>query len=123
MIIGTGVDIVKISRIERMTARWGNHFLEKIFTEGEIDYCRHKPNQSQHFAVRFAAKEALYKMLDGSRKQLQWHELEIINTEQGNPQVKLQGKAKSLSESKGIKKIHISLSHEREYAVAQVIGE
>jgi holo-[acyl-carrier protein] synthase len=122
MIKGLGVDIVKINRISRLINKWGDKFLNRVFTEKEIAYCQNKIRTLEHFSVRFAAKEAFIKML-GTGKGLSWLNIEIRNNAEGKPEIKISGKALVLSRNMGIKKIHISMSHEREYALAQVIGE
>ena len=112
-IIGTGIDIVEVKRIKRVIA--GNKaFLARVFTPGEIDYCAGKANKYQHYAVRFAAKEAILKAL-GS-KGIALKDISIRNLDSGQPQVVLSGRLKKLE-----KNIVISLSHSNDYAVAQAI--
>lgn len=123
MIRGMGIDIVNIRRIEKIINRWGPKFLSRIFTFEEINYCRQCADPVQHFAARFSAKEAICKALGTGRRNLGWKELEIINNELGKPEVKLSGRAKLLAQNKAIKIIHISLSHEESYAIAQAIAE
>ncbi|MFP4662538.1 MAG: holo-ACP synthase [Halanaerobiales bacterium] len=122
MIKGVGVDLVEISRIEGIIKKSGGRFLSKIFTADEIEYCQAKASYAQHFAVRFAAKEAVIKML-GDTRGISWQEIEVCNQENGTPQVKLTGQAGITAENYGINNIHISLSHEKKMAVAMVIGE
>ncbi len=123
MIKGTGIDIVNINRINRIIDKWQDRFLKKIYTKAERAYCEKKGRPGQHYAARFAAKEALLKMLGTGLRQVQWSEIEITNNHLGEPQVKLKGKAAELAQKKEIKEIHISLSHEKDYTVAHVIGE
>lgn len=123
MIKGLGIDLVEIARIEKILIKWGNHFLKKVFTTAEIDYCQGKEHPFPHFAARFAAKEAVFKMLSTRNTGISWQDIEIKNTIEGIPQVNLRGKALEICEQKEIKNIYISISHERNYAVVQVIGE
>ena len=124
MIKGLGVDLVDISRMEKIIARWGDKFLKKIFTQRECTYCDKNSRSARHYAARFAAKEALLKMLGtGLRAGINWTEMEVIRDDLGKPRVMLQGRAGEIARARGINNIHISLSHEQQYAVAQVIGE
>lgn len=123
MIKGTGIDIVRVDRIKDIITRWHNKFLEKVFTEEEREYCDDKPCPAQHYAARFAAKEAAFKMLGSGMRDVSWHDINIKKDQLGKPLVELTGNAAQKADKMGIKKIHISLSHEKEYAVAQLIGE
>lgn len=123
MIKGLGIDIVEVKRIKKMKRRWQERFLTKIFTEQEIDYCQSKKNSAQHLAARFAAKEALVKCLGTGFRNISLIDIEVIKDNQGKPVLKVYGRARELVEKKGIEKLHISLSHEKKYAVAEVIGE
>ena len=123
MIKGLGVDIVKINRISRIADRWQDKFLNKVFTTTEINYCSQKKDKNQHLAARFAAKEAVVKMLGTGFQKIGFKEIEVINDDRGKPEVKLYGRAKKTASKKGIITVHISLSHEREYAIPEVIGE
>jgi len=114
--ISCGVDIVEIARIKRSIERLGNRFLNKIFTEKEIEYCEsHKSNKYQHYAARFSAKEAVYKALDGivQRKKLTWKKFEVINDIYGKPRIEVDDDL--------IESVDISISHCKEYAVASVV--
>ncbi len=125
MIAGTGIDIVEINRVEDIIKKYDLHFIEKIFTESEIEYCRNKVKPSQHFAGRFAVKEAVLKVLGiGWGKGIRWKDIEINPDDQyGTPRVRLHNKAKERAESIGIENIHISISHTGNLAIAQAIGE
>ncbi|MEJ6949518.1 holo-ACP synthase [Natronospora cellulosivora (SeqCode)] len=122
MIKGLGVDLVKIKRIEEVHQRKGDVFLEKIFTPIEIKYCKSKSRPYQHYAARFAIKEAVIKML-GKSEGFTWQDIEVENKDNGKPKLNLRANAKKLAEELGIERIHISISHEKELAIAQVIGE
>ena len=123
MIYGTGVDIVKINRIKKMINRWGDKFLKRIFSEGEIAYCQQKNNSAPHFAVRFAAKEAAAKMFGTGFVNIKWTDIEVKKDERGKPYLIFNNEALKVSEKSEINRVHLSLSHEKEYAIAQVIGE
>ncbi len=123
MITGLGIDIIKIKRIGDLIDRWGDKFIKRIFTTGEIVYCQKKSPSLQHYSARFSAKEAVFKMLGTGWRDMRWKDIEVINDNLGKPEIKLSGRAREIADEKGIEKIHLSLTHEDEYAVAQVIGE
>jgi holo-[acyl-carrier protein] synthase len=115
MIKGIGIDIVEIKRVQKIIKKYGKRFLERTFTAIEIQYCQSKPNPAQHFAGKFAAKEALIKAFGDP---LTLNEIEIENIASKRPQIKLYGKTKkTLSKSK----ILVSISHDHEYSVAEVM--
>ncbi|MDO8717065.1 MAG: holo-ACP synthase [Dehalococcoidales bacterium] len=115
-----GVDIIEISRIEKTLERWGQRFMERIFTEAEINLTRSKPSS---LASRFAAKEAVMKTLGTGVNGVSWREIEILSDDRGKPLVCLYGKARSRAGELGLSGLAVSLSDSREYAVAFVIGE
>ncbi len=117
MIKGIGIDIVEIKRVKKLIKQYGSRFLERTFTPLEIKYCKTKPNPAQHFAGKFSAKEALIKAFG---KPLTLNEIEVENLAGKKPYIKLYGKAK-----KSMSKINIlvSISHDHEYAVSQVMIE
>jgi holo-[acyl-carrier protein] synthase len=122
MIIGTGVDIVEISRIKNAAKKWKKSFLEKIFTEKELEYSNEKTSSYQHLAARFAAKEAVVKALgSGLTSRMEWKDIEVWNEQSGKPNVRLDGEVKRISKDMGVKDIIISMSHTRTYAIANVI--
>lgn len=122
MIIGIGIDIVRNERVEGAIKRWGDRFLNKIFTEAEKKYASRHRSSVQHLSARLAAKEATFKALGtGWQKGVGWKEIEVLNNPQGKPQLTVKGKIKRLFEVKGIKTIHTSISHEKDYSIAQVI--
>ena len=124
MIIGTGIDIVNIDRIERLIARWGNLFLGRVFTEREIIWCQQRARPPECFATRFAAKEAFLKAIGwGLRNGIQWRDIEVENDPLGKPLLAFHRKAKDVLEERRIKKALITLSHDRPYAVAHVLLE
>lgn len=122
MIYGIGIDIVKIERIKKVTEKWGDKFLEKVFTEEEISYCYEKKDPFLSLAVRFAAKEAMIKAL-GSMKSVSLREIEVVNVDIGKPVIKVRGKLYDFFIKHKIKNMHLSLSHEHDYGIACVILE
>ncbi len=121
MIIGVGVDIVEIDRFKNLMDRWGEHFLKKIFTQREIDYCLSKKNIYQHLAGRFAAKEAISKAIStGWGGVFKWKDVEILNDERGKPEVILYNQLKNHFSSCSF---HISISHSLNHAIACAIVE
>ena len=124
MVIGTGIDIVNIERIEGMMARWGNLFLGRLFTEKEIVWCQQRTRPPECFATRFAAKEAFLKAIgSGLRNGIQWKDIEVENDSFGKPLFSFHRKAKEILGTQRIKKVLLTLSHERPFAVAHVILE
>src|SRR5690606_339321 len=122
MIIGTGVDIVKIARIERILETNRDSFLERIFTDEEIEYIKNKNYNAQTISGLFAAKEAVSKVLGTGIGKVNWKHIKVYYDEKGKPHVKLNSQ-EEIMDSLNIDEIHVSISHEREYAVAFAIGE
>jgi len=114
-----GTDIIEIARIEEAITRWGERFLNRVYTESELRLY-HKNLSS--LAVRFAGKEAVIKALGPRDKRIGWKEIEILSEPNGKPAVQLYGEAQNQANSLGLDKLDISLSHSREYAVAFVMG-
>ncbi|MDP8293002.1 MAG: holo-ACP synthase [Candidatus Orphnella occulta] len=122
MIIGTGIDMVEISRIKNAAKKWQKNFLLKIFTDKELEYSNEKTSSYQHLAARFAAKEAVLKALgSGLTSRMEWRDIEVWNEESGKPNVRLTGEVERVGTALGVKNIIISMSHTRTYAVASVI--
>jgi holo-[acyl-carrier protein] synthase len=122
MIYGIGIDIVRVERMEEAIIKWGNSFLEKVFTTSEIEYCHKKYSPYMSLAVRFAAKEAFIKAM-GARSSLSFTDIEVINTEDGKPSINLNKKLEDLFNKHRIMNAHLSLSHEHDYGVACVVLE
>jgi holo-[acyl-carrier protein] synthase len=123
LIYGMGTDILETRRMAKLVAR-GRPYLETIFTAMEIDYCEGKGSSSEHFAARYAAKEAVLKALGtGWRDGLAFTDIEVRNDELGKPEVVLHGKVKELFERQQIRHTVLSLSHTREIAIAVAILE
>jgi holo-[acyl-carrier protein] synthase len=124
MIIGIGTDIVAISRFERFVKENNQALFERIFTLGEREYCAAKKFSAQHFALRFAAKEAFLKALGtGLREGLSWREMEVCNDSLGKPELLLSGHARQFFTDRGGVHCHLSLSHDADAAVAMVVLE
>jgi holo-[acyl-carrier protein] synthase len=124
MIYGIGVDIVKIERFERALERWGHRLRERVFTPQELSICQSKAYPGRHFALRFAAKEAFLKALGiGMFQGVAWNEIEIVNDPLGRPRMNLEGAAQRICQAKGIQGIFVSISHEQDYGVAEVVLE
>jgi holo-[acyl-carrier protein] synthase len=119
-VIGIGIDLEEIVRVERVFAN--PRALARVFTPHEIAYCQPKHNCFQHLAARFAAKEALFKALGtGLSGGLHWTDAEVRNESSGKPYLTLSGPASALAERLGVRTVLVSLSHSRHYAIAQVM--
>jgi holo-[acyl-carrier protein] synthase len=119
MIIGLGIDIIEIDRIKSSIERFGDKFLNKIYTENEIRYCSSKTNKYQHFAARFAAKEAVAKALSSIyNESWQWKNIEIINNRNGLPEISLNGNLVTLLEKRELK---LSITHSGHFAAAAAV--
>jgi holo-[acyl-carrier protein] synthase len=124
MIIGCGIDIVELERIKEMVDRHGERATKKIFTDAEIEYCHEKRKYWQHFAGRFAAKEAVAKALGtGIRDGIAFRDIEVTLDDLGAPRIVLSGGARKRADELGVIKVHLSISHGEDYAVAQAIAE
>lgn len=124
MILGIGSDIVDIKRLEQSLAQHGPRFRDRLFTPEEVLYCEPKPRAAQHYAGRFAAKEAAFKALGtGWSRGLTWHDVEVIPAQNCPPRIELHGMALGIFTSQGGKQLHLSISHTDLYAVAFVVFE
>ncbi len=122
MIAGSGIDIVEIDRFRKAKKKWGRNFLTKIFTENEIRYSKRRRFQDQHFAVRFAAKEAVLKAFGDKLSSINnWQDIEILNDRSGKPYIKFHGSAKRLKQKEKIKDVILSMSHCKDHAIANAI--
>lgn len=123
-IIGHGIDLVEIGRIARMASAHGQHFLDRCFTAAEQAYCLPAKRSHEHLAGRFAAKEAILKVLGtGWRGQIAWTDMEILNDHAGKPHVTLGGECARVAAERGITGWHVSISHTATHAMASAIGE
>jgi holo-[acyl-carrier protein] synthase len=118
--IAVGVDLIEISRIETMVERYGDRFLERIYTEGELAYAA---GRLSALAARWAAKEAAAKALGTGIGQVGFHELEVVCDAQGKPELWLHGNAARLAASLNLRQFALSLSHTANYALAFVVAQ
>jgi holo-[acyl-carrier protein] synthase len=124
VIVSIGIDIIEVGRVRQVIARTPR-FVARVFTEGERDYCDSRgASAAQHYAARFAAKEAALKALrTGWSGAISWHDVEVIRQETGEPGLVFHGEAREIFRRTGASLAHLSLSHTAEHAVAQVILE
>ncbi len=123
MIVGMGTDIVEIVRIGKMIERHGELFLNRVYTEEEIRYCQRRKESYEHFAGRWAAKEAVMKTLGtGFIRGISWQDIEVASHDSGQPAVRLHGGARERARKLNIAEILVSISHCRAYATATAIG-
>jgi len=124
VILGSGVDLCEVPRIEAAIARYGSHFLERIFTEREIAYADRKANRFERYAARFAAKEAGMKALGvGWTGGIAWRDFEVVNLPSGRPTLNFHGRAAEVAAKLGVRHVALSLTHTKEQALAMVILE
>jgi holo-[acyl-carrier protein] synthase len=121
-VVGLGVDIVEVRRIERAVARWGEAFVRRIYTPGEIARIEAGSARGPRLAARFAAKEAVMKALGVGWRALAWREIEIASDDAGRPIVRLHGAAHRIAESRGIADVVVAMSHTHEHAVANAVA-
>ncbi len=118
-----GIDLVECDRLKQAVDRHGEHFLRRVFTAGELAYCRGRKREIEHLAGRFAAKEAVLKALGtGWVSGISWTDVEVCNDAAGRPHVNLSGRCRELAETLGVDEILISISHTNAMAMASVIG-
>lgn len=124
MVVGLGTDLIEIERVQQSLDRFGERFMQKIFTEGEIAYCQQKKQAAESFASRFAAKEATAKALGtGISRGIAWKEIEVRREAGGRPTLHLNGRAAERAAAMGVRHFHLSLTHSRQVAMAVVIAE
>ena len=124
MIVGTGVDIAEVNRIEAAIGRRGRPFLERIYTPAEIAYCERHRDKFERYAARFAAKEAAMKALGtGWGRGVRWLDIEVTRQSGGRPTLTLTGRAKEFADRFHVRRISLSITHSGNLALAQVIFE
>src|ERR1700693_2196521 len=124
MILGTGVDLAEVGRIRDAIGRYGDRFVRRIYTDGEIAYVERKANRFERYAGRFAAKEAGMKAIGtGWRRGVRWQDFEVTNLPSGKPTLRFHGQAARFAESLGVTSVALSLTHTAELAMAHVILE
>jgi len=122
-VIGHGIDLVECARLGELVRRHGRRFLERVFTPAELAYARGRARETEHLAGRFAAKEAVLKVLGtGWRNGIAWTDIEVLNTPAGQPRVRLAGKCRQVADAMGLAAIHLSISHTATHAMASAIG-
>jgi len=124
MIVGTGVDLAEVDRIRKAIGRYGNRFIDRIYTPAEIAYVERKANRFERYAGRFAAKEAGMKAIGtGWKYGVRWRDFEVANLPSGRPTLKLHGEAARIADQLGVKLISLSITHTSELGMAHVILE
>jgi holo-[acyl-carrier protein] synthase len=124
MILGTGVDLAEVRRIREAVERYGERFLHRIYTPGEIAYVERKANKFERYAGRFAAKEAGMKAIGtGWKRGVKWQDFEVANLPSGRPTLRLHGEAERIAATMGVTSISLSITHTSELGMAHVILE
>jgi holo-[acyl-carrier protein] synthase len=124
MIVGTGVDLAEVDRIQHAIERYGDRFVQRIYTPKEIAYVQRKANRYERFAARFAAKEAGMKAIGtGWRHGVRWQDFEVINLPSGRPTLHFHGVAAEFAAKLGVRQVHLSLTHTAAQGLAYVILE
>jgi holo-[acyl-carrier protein] synthase len=122
-ILGIGTDITECLRIAQMIERHGELFVDRVYTQEEIRYCRMRKQSTQHFTGRWAAKEAVLKAIGtGWRRGISWRDIEVQNEPGGKPNVLLSGGAKEAAEQLGVEEVLVSISHCRSHATAYAVA-
>lgn len=123
-VIGIGIDIVEVRRLAEVIGRHGERFLTRVFTPREVAYCLSRKRRDEHFAARWAAKEAAFKALRVAFEgAITWRDIEVVTGEMGEPQLRLRGAAAQMARKQGVRRLHLSISHVEPLAVACVVAE
>jgi holo-[acyl-carrier protein] synthase len=124
-VLGLGIDLVEVSDAQRMLDRWGERLLHRVLTEGERDYVLRFARPAKHLAVRLAAKEAVYKALQGlpGSRGIGWRDIEVERGPEGRPGIRLNGDAAAVARTAGVRRISLSLTHTQNTAGAVAIVE
>jgi holo-[acyl-carrier protein] synthase len=124
MVVGLGLDIAEIDRIEAAIVRYGAPILDRLYTPSEVAYCESYKNRYERYAGRFAAKEAAMKALGtGWRHGVRWRDIEVTREPSGKPTLRLEGVARAFADRLGVKNISLSITHSGNFALAEVIFE
>lgn len=123
MIIGVGLDIAQVQRVEQAWQRHGARFIERCFTQAEAEEALARPRPGQALALRFAAKEAFSKATGLGMRGLAWREIEVVHDKRGKPSLKLHGRARCWMDDNGVARCHLSLSDDGGIAAAVVVLE
>ncbi|MEY2613207.1 MAG: Holo-[acyl-carrier-protein] synthase [Planctomycetota bacterium] len=122
-VVGIGTDIIECDRIAQMMQKHGETFIQRVFTAEEIDYCSRHRTADQHYAGRWAAKEAVLKVLGtGWAKGIQWTDVEVVRDVSGAPSIRLRNRAAEIAKERGIREVLISISHCKAFATAFAVG-
>ncbi len=121
-VVGIGIDIVAVARIESALNRFGERFLARVFCEAEVFYCQSMKNPAVHLAARFAAKEAVSKAFGtGIGAAMGWRDIEVLRRDNGEPAIVLHGRGAQTARERGVATVLVSLSHTQEYAAANAV--
>jgi holo-[acyl-carrier protein] synthase len=123
MIVGLGTDLAEVDRIQKAIERYGDRFIRRIYTPGEIAYVARKANKSERYAARFAAKEAGMKALGTGAVGVRWQDFEVVNLPSGKPTLRFHGRAAQVAERLGVRGVTLSITHTRAMAMAVVVLE
>lgn len=124
MIVGMGIDVAEVKRIQAVIESQQERFLQRVYTAEETAYCEQFKNKFERYAGRFAAKEAAMKALGtGWSRGVRWVDVEVVRQRGGRPTISLKGEAKKIADALGVKHIALSITHTAEQAIAQVIFE
>lgn len=124
MIYGSGIDIVSVKRMDKVIKKWGDRFINRVFTSGEIKICSGRAFPSSAYSMRFAAKEAFSKAIGfGMKNGIRWRDIEIFHYPGGRPGLRLHGRSRELCAKEMINGFHVSMSDDGEYCVSMVILE
>jgi len=122
-IVAHGIDLVDCPRIEEMIKRHGERFINRVFTAAEQNYAEDKKDKIEKLAGRFAAKEAVLKLMGtGWRGKIAWTDIEILNNAAGQPEINLSGEVKKIADKLGIKHISVSITHTANFAIASAVA-
>lgn len=121
MIVGTGVDIIEVGRVKKALDTWGGRFLNRVFTQRELDYVNTKKFSHESLAARFACKESVLKAFGDTRTGIQLKNIEVLNDSKGKPEIILHGEAKEFASKNRLDNIIVSMSHTANYAVSNAI--
>lgn len=124
MIIGIGIDLIEVDRVERLMERHPERSRDRLFTESEVKHCRASRRAAESFAARFAAKEALFKALGtGWGGGAAWRDVEVVVDDRGAPRILLHGETQRMAERRGLRRVHLTLTHTDGVAGAFVVLE
>ncbi len=122
-IVAHGIDLVDCPRIEKMIKQHGERFINRVFTAAEQNYAEGKKNRIEKLAGRFAAKEAILKLMGtGWRGKIAWTDIEVVNNSAGQPEVTITGEVKKLAEKLGVKHISVSITHTANFVIASAVA-